>query len=462
MFARHYAALLVAGCALAGCGSLPRLEDVEDAAAARPATPLVIVGPDGLLGPEQRALIEQHLRSGRSDALLGKQLEVMQAVTTSPLVAGNATKILVDGPEAYTAILAAIEGARDHVHIESFIFEDLEVGRRLGDLLVAKQAAGVAVSVLYDSFGSKATPQAFFDRLRDAGVRTCEFNPLNPLRAMVAWRLNHRDHRKIVVVDGTAAFTGGINFHQVYRSGSAPGMMRRSMPTIEEGWRDTHLAIRGPAVAEFQRLFLQSWEKQRCGALPARTWFPPLHAEGDRVVSVIGSSPDGMASQMYLTLVSALTRAQRSIYLTSAYFAPDENTIAALTGAARRGVDVRLFLPGITDSWLALHAGRSHYSTLLAGGVRIYEHHHALLHAKTAVVDGIWSTIGSSNTDWRSYCLNDEVNAVVLGEAFGGEMTRLFFDDLGAATEVIGEDWETRGAQARLSEWFSRRWEHWL
>jgi cardiolipin synthase len=180
MSARHYAAFL-----LAGCGSLPRLQDVEDAAAARPATPLVIVGPDGLLVPEQRALIERRLRSGRSDALLGKQLEVMQAVIASPLVAGNSTTILVDGPEAYKAILAAIEGARDHVHIESFIFEDLEFGQRLGDLLVAKQAAGVAVSVLYDSFGSKATPQAFFDRLRDAGVRTCEFNPLNPLRAMV-------------------------------------------------------------------------------------------------------------------------------------------------------------------------------------------------------------------------------------------------------------------------------------
>ena len=461
MSAIRIVAALLAGVALAGCASLPHLQDVEDAAAARPATPLRIVGPDGLLMPEYRAELERRLKGGSSDGLLGRQLEVMQAVTDGSLVAGNATTILVDGPQAYMAMLAAIEGARDHVHIESFIFEDLDFGQRLGDLLVAKQAAGVAISVLYDSFGSIATPRAFFDRLRGAGVHVCEFNPLNPLRATVAWRLNHRDHRKIVVVDGMAAFTGGINFHRVYRTGSA-GLLRRSMPTIDEGWRDTHLAIRGPAVSEFQRLFITSWDKQRCEPLPAREFFPPLGAEGDTVVSVIGSSPDSMENRMYLTLVSALTRAQRSIYLTTAYFAPDPNTIAALTGAAARGVDVRLLLPGITDSWLVLHAGRSHYATLLAGGVRIYERHDVLLHAKTAVIDGVWSTIGSSNTDWRSFGQNDEVNAVVLGEPFGVQMTRLFFDDLAAAREIEREAWEARGAQARLREWFARRWEHLL
>jgi cardiolipin synthase len=215
-------------------------------------------------------------------------------------------------------------------------------------------------------------------------------------------------------------------------------------------------------VAELQRLFLRSWAKQRCEPLPDRDHFPPLRAEGDRVVSVIGSSPDAMANRMYLTLVSALTRAERNIYLTAAYFAPDENTIAALAGAAARGVDVRLLLPGITDSWLALNAGRSHYAVLLASGVRIYERHDALLHAKTAVVDGVWSTIGSSNTDWRSFCQNDEVNVVVVGAAFGGEMTQLFFDDLTAATEVSRADWARRGGEARLGEWFARLWEHWL
>ncbi len=448
------AAAVIAALALAGCAPLPRLQDrLQDLehAAATGARLLPVAWPG-----------EQRLQGPHPGGLLDRQLEVMPAIADAPLVAGNATTILVDGPEAYTAILAAIEGARDHVHIQSFIFEELDFGRPLSELLAAKQAAGVAVSVLYDSFGSKATPRAFFDRLRDAGVRLCEFNPLNLLRARAAWRLNHRDHRKIVVVDGTTAFTGGINFHQVYRTGSAPGLMRPGTPTIEEGWRDTHLRLRGPAVAELQRLFLQSWGKQGCAALPAREFFPPLGPEGDRVVSVIGSSPDGMAHRMYLTLVSALMRAERSIYLTAAYFAPDATTIAALTGAAARGVDVRLLLPGITDSWLALNAGRSHYSTLLAAGVRIYERHDTLLHAKTLVVDGVWSTIGSSNTDWRSFGLNDEVDAVVLGEAFGGELTRLFFDDLAPAAEVIRETWEHRTAEARLSEWFARLWERWL
>ncbi len=445
--------------AIAGCGMLPSYRDAEREALGRPSRPLTIVGPDGALMTEHRAMIEQRLRSMGEDGLLARHLHILEAVSAAPLVVGNATDILIDGPQAYDAILKAIDEARDHVHIESFIFEELDFGRRLSDLLIAKERSGVAVSILYDSVGSLSTPRAFFDRLREAGIRVCEFNPVNPLRARM-WRLNHRDHRKIVVVDGNMAFTGGINFHQVYRSGSMPLKMRRSMPTLDEGWRDTHLRIRGPAVRQFQELFLRSWEKQHCGALPGRRHFPPLGIAGDDIISVIGSSPDGMMSNNYLTLISAITYARKSIYMTAAYFAPDASTIMALEHAVARGVEVRLLLPGITDSWLALYAGRSHYSALLAAGVRIYERHDTVLHAKTAVIDGVWSTIGSSNVDWRSFYHNDEVNAVVLEEAFGARMTQVFFDDLAEAAEVIRADWEKRGAADRLREWFARRWEY--
>ncbi len=445
--------------AIGGCGMLPSYRDAEREALSRPSRALTIVGPEGELMTGHRAMIEQRLRSMGEEGLLARHLHIMEAVSAAPLVIGNATDILIDGPQAYDAILKAIDEARDHIHIESFIFEELDFGRRLSDLLIAKERSGVAVSILYDSVGSISTPRAFFDRLREAGVRVCEFNPVNPLRARM-WRLNHRDHRKIVVVDGDMAFTGGINFHQVYRSGSAPHMMRRSMPTLDEGWRDTHLRIRGPAVRQFQELFLRSWEKQYCGALPARQHFPPLRTAGDEIISVIGSSPDAMESRMYLTLISAITYARKSIYLTSAYFAPDDNTIMALQHAVVRGVDVRLLLPGITDSRLALYAGRSHYSALLAAGVRIHERHDALLHAKTAVIDGVWSTIGSSNLDWRSFYHNDEVNAVILEEAFGARMTRVFFDDLAEATAVTRAQWEKRGAADRLREWFARQWDY--
>ena len=169
-----------------------------------------------------------------------------------------------------------------------------------------------------------------------------------------------------------------------------------------------------------------------------------------------------MLSRMYLTLLSAISYSRKSIYLTAAYFIPDPDTITVLTAAAARGVDVRLLLPGFTDSWLAFHGGRSHYDALLAGGVRIYEHRDALLHAKTAVIDGAWSTIGSSNIDWRSFCHNDEVNAIVLGESFGSEMTRIFHDDLAAAVEVTAVDWGQRGTADRLLEWLARRWDQLL
>jgi cardiolipin synthase len=319
----------------------------------------------------------------------------------------------------------------------------------------------VEVSVLYDSVGSFATPAEFLERLRAAGIRACEFNPVNPFVARM-WRLNHRDHRKIVVVDGRVGFTGGINFHGVYRTGSMPFGSRRDMPTLDEGWRDTHLAIRGPAVRELQQLFVRSWRKQHCPPLPERALFPPLPAAGDRVVAIIGASPDAMMNRTYFALLSAIRYAERSVYITAAYFAPDENTITALTGAAARGVDVRLLLPGFTDSWLAFHAGRSHYERLLAGGVRIYERRDALLHAKTAVVDGVWSSIGSSNVDWRSFTHNDEVAAAVLDAEFGAEMDATFFRDLAAADEVRIEAWRERGAGARFAEWFARRWEFWI
>jgi cardiolipin synthase A/B len=434
---------------------LPRLGDVEPAAADRARGPLRIVGSDGQLMPERRAEIERRL-TVEGDSLLAMHLQVMEAVTGSPLVTGNSLRLLKDGPQAYEAMFGAIGTARDHVHIESFIFEELDFGQPLSELLIEKQRAGVTVSIVYDSVGSLATPAAFFDRLRAAGIAVCEFNPVNPLRARM-WRLNHRDHRKILVVDGSVAFTGGINFHRVYRTGSSP--LRRGMPTLEEGWRDTHVEIRGPAVRAFQELFIGTWEKQHCGPLPARTPFPALASEGGRIVSVIGSSPDGMESRVYLTLISAMTYARRRIYLTVAYFVPDPDTIMALTGAVARGVDVRLVLPGFSDSWAAFHAGRSHYSTLLAGGVRIYERRDSLLHAKTAVIDDVWSTIGSSNVDWRSFCHNDEVNVSILGGEFGREMTALFDDDLAASDEVTLEEWERRGPATRLGEWLARRWE---
>jgi cardiolipin synthase len=210
-------------------------------------------------------------------------------------------------------------------------------------------------------------------------------------------------------------------------------------------------------VAELQAMFLGTWEKQRCRDVPVRDHFPAVAARGNDIVSVIGSSPDGQLSTLYLTLIAAITYAETSVHLSAAYFVPDASTIQALKAAAARGVDVRLLLPAFTDSWLAFHAGRSYYDELLAAGVHIHEYHGGVMHAKTLVVDGVWSTIGSANVDWRSFVYNDEVNAVVVGRAFGDEMERIFASDLAKSAEVTRERWAARSASSRLSE-ATARW----
>ena len=450
-------AIAAAAVFVAACASLPSLSDAEQAAAGRSAKSIPIVGPKGELVGEARERIADKLRTLPS-AHLERKLVLSNAYTGAPLTVGNGTKILLDGPNSYRAMFAAIEAARDHVHLESYILDDVHVGHRLSDLLIRKARAGVQVRVIYDSVGSRETPAAFFASLEGAGIALCEFNPVNPLRARL-FALNYRDHRKILVVDGKVAFTGGINFDSTYASGS--GLRNRPVPNLEEGWRDTHLQIEGAAVPELQKLFLATWEKQGCKALEARNPYPRLDVRGNMIVSIVGSSPDDKLSTMYLTLLAALTYAEKTIDIQSAYFVPDPNTILALKAAAARGVDVRILLPGFTDSWLAFHAGRSFYDELLEAGVRIYEYQGAVMHAKTVVIDGVWSTIGSSNVDWRSFYLNDEVNAVVVSAGFGAEMARIFAKDLGEATEVTRERWAARDAYARLSEttarWFEQQ-----
>jgi cardiolipin synthase len=222
------------------------------------------------------------------------------------------------------------------------------------------------------------------------------------------------------------------------------------------------MQVEGPVVGEFQKLFLATWEKQKGDALATREYFPQLGNKGREVVRAIGSSPDEPYSPIYATLLSAIGNAETSVNLTNAYFVPDPQLLAALKDAVQRGVDVRIILPGKTDSWLVFHAGRSYYAELLGAGVKIYERRDALLHSKTAVIDGVWSTIGSTNLDWRSFLHNDEVNAVILGQAFGAQMRAMFETDRAASNPITLERWERRSIADRLRETAARMWEYWL
>jgi cardiolipin synthase A/B len=309
--------------------------------------------------------------------------------------------------------------------------------------------------------GSISVPAEFFKRLTDGGVRVLEFNPINPLTARKGWDVNQRDHRKLLVVDGQPAFLGGVNISSVH-SGGSYSRPSRQRPAGAVPWRDTHLQVEGPVVGEFQKLFLATWEKQKGAALAPREYFPQLENKGREVVRAIGSSPDEPYSLIYATLISAINSAETSVNLTNAYFVPDPQLLAALADAVRRGVDVKIILPGKTDSWLVFHAGRSYYAELLGAGVKIHERRGALLHSKTAIIDGVWSTVGSTNLDWRSFLHNDEVNAVILGQEFGAQLQAMFEADLALSSRITPEQWEMRPLADRLREAAARVWEYWL
>jgi cardiolipin synthase len=442
-----------------GCATLPNVsEKIDEAQTAQ--KPSQIVSSKGLLSPEKSgAIMERLKRSVDPTDILERHNSVLESVTESPLTKGNKVTLLANGQAAYAAMFKAIQNAKDHINLETFIIEDDAVGRKFADLLLQKQAEGVQVNLIYDSVGSYSTPIAFFKRLRDAGIQVIEFNPVNPFKTRGHWLLVNPDHRKILVIDGKVAISGGINISSVYSSRLSGGKAVEGAPLP---WRDTDVQIEGPAVAEFQKLFLETWQKQKGPELSARNYFPDLKEAGNALVRVVGSTPGQDNRITFIVYVSAITFAEHSVHLTNAYFVPDDQILSAVTDAAGRGVDVKIILPSTSDSTLALYAARYNYSGLLKSGVKIYERRNALLHAKTAVIDSVWSTIGSTNMDYWSLLSDDEVNAVVLSREFAVEMEKMFDKDLAESDQIQREEWKERPLLPRIREWFAHLFAHWL
>ena len=449
--------LAVGVAAFAGCRSLPR---IDPDMATPPQTKVQLDSAHGPLSAARSKVILDALKSRAQETnLFDRHLALEEALAGSPLVAGNKVSLLQDGPATYRAMLQAIHDAKSHVHLETYIFEDDETGQRFAQALIAKQRQGVPVSLIYDAVGALGTPREFFKPMTDAGIQVLEFNPVNPLVAKAGWNVNERDHRKLLIADGRVAFLGGVNISGVYSGGSLKSAPRKG-PRLP--WRDTHLQIEGPVVAEYRKMFLETWSRQKGPPLPPRDFFPPPQPRGKEVVRAIAGSPDESFSAIYATFISAIQNAETEILLTNAYFAPDPQLLDALKNAVRRGVDVKLILPSKTDSGLIFHAGRSYYDELLHAGIKIYERRDALLHSKTAVIDGVWSTIGSTNLDWRSFPHNQEVNAVVLGPDFAAPMKAVFEGDLAASDAITLAQWEQRGIGDRLKESLARMWVYWL
>ena len=450
--------LLVVASLDSACATLPDVSRIIEEAPAT-ATPQ-ITSAGGTLSPgKSKAIMGRLKRSVEPTELLERYSAVVESVSESPLTKGNKVTLLKDGPGTYAAMFKALETAQNHINLETFIFEDDETGRKFSALLLQKQAQGVQVNIIYDSVGSMNTGAAFFQHLRDGGVRTVAFNPIIPVPGREEWGLTHRDHRKILIVDGRLGIIGGVNISKVYSS-SPHRRAQGAKPPIH--WRDTDIQVEGPAVAEFQKLFMETWTQQKGPQLSDRAYFPALKEKGGALVRVIGSTPGETNRIPFVVYVSAMEFAENSIHLTNSYFIPDPQIEKALKDAARRGVEVKIVLPGVTDSKLALYAQRHHYADLLEAGVLIYEHGSVLLHAKTAVIDGVWSIVGSTNMDYLSLLNNDEVNAVVLNKEFAEEMESMFARDLANSKPITRKEWEQSPLFPRVRDWFVNLMVHWL
>ena len=468
---------LLAVLATAGCSTLPRLEEVEPYAS--PEQPARIVTASRVLSEEQSKAIVERLKAQAGDTdILGRHVAISEAISKSPMVAGNRAVLLEDGPATYAAMQAAIRGATRSINFATYIFEADDTGKQFAALFAEKRRQGVEVNVIYDSVGSLKTPKAFFEEMKAAGIRVVEFNPVNPLNARRGWRINNRSHRKLMIVDDRAVFIGGINISDVYSGGSygsggwagGSGAPRGNdkAQAAAGNWRDTHLQLEGPVAAEFQKIFLESWRKQNGGPIaaenPVGSALPQgaAPASGGQIVRAIASTPDQRRNEMYLTLLSAITYAERNIYITTAYLAPDRELKEALQAAVKRGVEVKLLLSSVSDSWLAFNAGRAHYSDLLRAGVKIYERRGPLMHAKSVTIDGVWSSVGSTNLDWRSLLHNDEADAAILGREFALQMEAMFARDLAQSDEITAEAWARRSPAQRIREGAARMWEYML
>ena len=436
---------------LAAAGLLSRCADV-------PAIDGITPGEIGLPGYKSKARPQTPVDG---DAL-EQQYELQRGLSDSPLIFGNKVTLLASGTEAFAAIFQAIAGARSSINLEYFILANVQSnGVHLADLLLDRLRAGVKINMIYDAFGSRDTPDAFFQALSQAGAQVIEFNPTDPFQTRVGWSPNDRDHRKIAVIDGRIGFTGGVNLDLAYDNPPSAGVPADGNTRMAY-WRDTAVRIEGPAVAELQQLFFETWHEQRAPAPDQADYFPALPRAGVQTIRVIGSSPGNRRPLYYASLMTAMKSARRRVWLCSGYFIPPHDEREELAKIARAGRDVRIVVPAYSDVQSAVFAARAAYGDLLEAGVKIYEMRDAVVHAKLAVVDDTWTAVGSSNLDRRSVVFNNEVDAVILGHDTAEQVESLLRRYMGVATRINLAAWKDRPLSEREQEWQARIWQYWM
>jgi cardiolipin synthase len=397
------------------------------------ATVLVL----NFMSGEQR--IERKLahRYGVHDAQFQREVG---ALLGPPILAGNRIVTLENGAEIFPAMLEAIRGARRSICFETFIYWSGEIGREFVDALSERARAGVPVHVLIDWVGSQKMDERLIEQLVSAGVEVERYHPLHWYHLA---RMNNRTHRKILVVDGTVGFTGGVGIADNW-NGNAES---------PEHWRDCHYRVQGPVVAQMQAAFMDNWIKTTGKVLQGEPYFPALTTTGAAPAQMFTSSPSGGGDSMLLMYLLAITAAQRSIDLAAAYFVPDKLTRSTLQGALDRGVRLRVIVPGEhIDKDVVRNASRANWGELLAAGAEIHEFQPTMFHCKTLIVDRHLVSVGSTNFDNRSFRLNDEANLNVYEPAFAEAATRIFEADLERSRRITHEAWLQRPLREKLLE----------
>jgi cardiolipin synthase A/B len=360
--------------------------------------------------------------------------------TGGAVVGGNRAQILLNGEEVFPAKLAAIRSARKTITYAQYVFEEGAPAADTARALAERCRAGVKVHVLVDAVGSLMMPSEYRDWMTEAGCQVASYRPLSP------WaidRVNYRNHRRILVVDGRVGITGGSG-----TSGKWSGNGKQ-----EGQWRDTDMRVEGPVVSQLQGAFAENWLEATGVALGGPEYFPwPLERKGGVDAQIVRSSPAGGSVAMYTMFLLAMASARHSIYITNPYFVPDDKMIETLVQARERGVRVVLILPGAIDHNLVRQASRAELGRLLKAGIKIYEYKAALLHSKTMVIDSMWATVGSTNLDRRSFELNEELNLVVYDGEIARRLEQVFVADLEQSREVTYEQWADRGFFSRFME----------
>jgi cardiolipin synthase len=359
------------------------------------------------------------------------------------LLEGNRVQVLLNGDQIFPAMLAAIRDARRTITFETYIYWSGEIGKSFAEALSERARAGVRVHVLLDWVGAGKIDDATIEAMETAGVEVKKYRPLH-------WynlgRMNNRTHRKLLVVDGKTGFTGGVGIADIWQGHAQD----------PEHWRDTHFRLEGPAVAQMQAAFLDNWLKVQPRVLHGDDYFPKLDSVGGSLAQVFKSSFGEGSESTRLMYLMSIAAAQKSILLANAYFVPDSLAIEELVAARERGVRVEIIVPGkYIDSKIVRQASRGRWEKLLEAGVAIYEYQPTMFHVKVMVVDGLWSSVGSTNFDNRSFSLNDEANLNVLDTAFAAEQEAIFEQDRLKARQITLEMWRNRPRMEKFREWLS-------